>query len=417
MVGLVLAAAASACGSSEAPAPKRVVVESEKPPAVARVDGAPSAGDEAAHTAIDLPASATTLSLLAGAVAIGTSEGLYLGTTSLDDAVTAVPVVAEDDAPLETGPIVAMARRSGGRLLVAAEHGLFHDFEKSLLSSPLGEALDVREIATLDAFGEGDDEELWIALRGGTLLHVDAETITPLSIEGAPAAPTAAAAVGRGAALVAAGGTAYLIDALALTGSVVAEGLGAAHDFDRADDGTVLVATDAGLLSRARSGDVALRTFADPGAAGERVVAVAGSYGSVFAVTRHGLVAIAGGETRVVGAASGEAGASATVDANGDAWLAEGGELFRFQTGEPVSFEQDVRPFFAAHCTTCHATGENAAPVLDLEDYEVAKERAEAILDRLQAVDTAPMPPANVEVLTAEDYAVVSRWVGGGLLP
>jgi hypothetical protein len=37
-------------------------------------------------------------------------------------------------------------------------------------------------------------------------------------------------------------------------------------------------------------------------------------------------------------------------------------------------------------------------------------------MKRLQG-EISVMPPASSEVLTAADYAVVTRWVAGGLLP
>ena len=46
-------------------------------------------------------------------------------------------------------------------------------------------------------------------------------------------------------------------------------------------------------------------------------------------------------------------------------------------------------------------------------------ERAERALmvKRLKAEGILPMPPANTEVIPAADYAVVLKWVAGGMQP
>ena len=85
-------------------------------------------------------------------------------------------------------------------------------------------------------------------------------------------------------------------------------------------------------------------------------------------------------------------------------------------TPPPPSFAADVKPFMTMHCRSCHATGASYAPVMDLENYSVAKAWASQTIRRL--TDTsAPMPPANREVLTPAQYDVVVRWAEGGLLP
>jgi len=55
--------------------------------------------------------------------------------------------------------------------------------------------------------------------------------------------------------------------------------------------------------------------------------------------------------------------------------------------------------------------------VHDFDDFEIAKSFSSLIARRLQALGVPPMPPASAETLTAADYAVVIRWVGGGLQP
>jgi len=134
-------------------------------------------------------------------------------------------------------------------------------------------------------------------------------------------------------------------------------------------------------------------------------------------VVDGGLVEVDADGARALGEIATPAAHGVAVDANGDAWAVDGEGLYRYRTGRPVSFETDVRPFFAEHCTPCHTEGKQGAPKFDLESYEVATARADLILRRLRGVDIAPMPPTSVEVLTAADYAAVTRWVGGGLKP
>jgi len=86
------------------------------------------------------------------------------------------------------------------------------------------------------------------------------------------------------------------------------------------------------------------------------------------------------------------------------------------KTGAPVSFATDIRPFFAAHCATCHEPGAKNAPFVDLLSYESAKQLAPSIVKRLRG-ELPVMPPASLEILTAADFAVVIRWVDSGLLP
>jgi mono/diheme cytochrome c family protein len=100
-------------------------------------------------------------------------------------------------------------------------------------------------------------------------------------------------------------------------------------------------------------------------------------------------------------------------------WFVDGTQVARLTTSvdpPPPSFATDVKPFFTAHCRSCHATGANYAPQIDLETYATARSWAQASLRRI--TDTlAPMPPASAEILTPAQYDVVVRWVEGGLLP
>jgi hypothetical protein len=146
------------------------------------------------------------------------------------------------------------------------------------------------------------------------------------------------------------------------------------------------------------------------------VVAVTAGFGSVHALTGSGLLALDGDGARRIGDVTPAQG-SLALDANGDTWSLEAGALFRYETGTPVGFAADVAPFLEAHCQSCHDAGKSPAPDHDFTDYETAKQWSDSIARRLQATDATTMPPPNEEVLTAADYAVVLRWVKGGMLP
>jgi cytochrome c5 len=407
LVSLALTAlAACAPAESAAPGPE---------PVVTKVEGAPTAAaSPIAHFDVASERPATLLSSLHGAVALGTSAGLLTGTLA-DDPPAAVALVPDDGGPTTTGAVDAIARRSGGGLLVHGANGLFHDTSGYLVPSPLEKSLAGKPIVAIDALGEGDAEELWIA-TSASAMHVGASKIESFDVEGASAPADAAIGVAPGQAVIGAGGEAFFVDITAGTVTLIAKGLGKLHGHDRGEDGTVYLATDAGLLARDKSGAVSLRTLAAAGQTATPVLGVAASYGAVVVVTSTALVQIDPTGATTLGALTGATGPLA-IDANGDVWAATADKLTRFATGSKVSFATDVSPFFSKHCSVCHAAGLNGAPKDDFLDFATAKERSATILKRL-AGDGAPvMPPANTEVLTPPDYAVVTRWVGGGLQP
>jgi hypothetical protein len=159
-----------------------------------------------------------------------------------------------------------------------------------------------------------------------------------------------------------------------------------------------------------------LRTLAAPGEAALPIRAVDASYGAAIAVTATDVVSLDGEAPTIIGEAGSES-SSTGVDATGDVWVASAEGLFHHRTGKPVSFATDVKPFFETHCQTCHDAGKTSAPDRDYTDYDIAFELADEIVSRLRASDATTMPPPNEEVLTAADYAVVTRWVAQGALP
>jgi hypothetical protein len=378
------------------------------------IEGAPIEGKEAPRATVSLEANPELVATLGGVVAIGTESGAMVGTLG-DDALVELKVHPDQDGPKQTGSIRLLVGRDDGGLLVLGSEGLFSDSAGYLLSSPLGSDLVPLGVSSIDTFGSGDDEEIWFTADNGAY-RVSGGKMRRFSVEGASATPTHVVAVAPSEAVVVAGpnvyfvnlGAGYALQAEIELGNVV----GAAHG----DDGTVYLATDGGLFTRTRSGKMTLRTLAPAGEAAIPIRAVDASFGAAIAITASDVVSLDGETPTIIGEAGSES-SSAGVDANGDVWVASSEGLFHHRTGKPVSFETDVKPFFETHCQTCHDVGKSSAPDRNYTDYDIAVQLADEIVSRLRASDATTMPPPNEEVLTAADYAVVTRWVAQGALP
>jgi mono/diheme cytochrome c family protein len=383
-------------------------------PTTTHVDGAPLSGHEPARTAVKTPATPTSLAVLDGGIAFGSKEGLYAAKIG-DTAFAIIPAVDDDGNFVDAGAIVRLARRDGGGILVDAEKGLFDDDDGVLLASPLGAAIDHASIDAMSAIGTGSDEELWV-LAKGKVIRVAHGKLDDVSVQGQGAVETAfVAASGRG--VVVSDDAGWLIDVSASDATDFASHLAHPSSGDRGDDGSVSLATDAGLVTRDRAGNVVFYSFAPNGKPAEKVVAVSSAFGTSFAATERAIVAITEKGPELVATPTKPVTALAT-DAVGDLWSIEGGVLYHHATGAPVSFAKNVEPFIKAHCATCHENGQNGAPKLDFESYDVAKKYAPIIGQRLNApTSDGVMPPASAGTLTASDYAVVTRWIASGLLP
>jgi cytochrome c5 len=415
---LVLVALAG-CGTAETTPPDGEVV-------VSKIEGAPTlAAAPAQRTDVPGDVAPTALSSLHGAVLMGTAAGLFVGTLA-DDQPKEMTLVPDDGGPTATGAISLLARRSGGGVLVRGANGLFHDLEGFLVLSPLDSVVGAGgmgspapkvdgALKSIDVFGEGAAEELWIT-TSTSVVHLAGGKLETLEIADAKAPPDGAVGAGPGQALLMAGGEVFFVDVAKPTAQRVATALGALHGHDRAEDDTVYLATDGGLLVRDKTGKASLRTLAPAGKTAAPVLGVAASFGAVMVTTGSALVRIDPEGATTIGMLAGGPGGVA-VDGNGDVWAADQGKLARFSTGAAISFGADVKPFFAKHCSSCHDAGQNGAPKDDFLDYATAKERGALILKRLSGSGVPAMPPVTTEVLTPADYAVVTRWVGGGFEP
>jgi hypothetical protein len=406
---LVAALAGSACGGGGDPA-------GDAPSGVKKIEGAPASGAAVNHAPVITSSPPAVLSALRGQVAIGTGAGLSVA--SLGDAsVNELLVVADTEAePKSTGAIQRLARRRDGGVLALADNGLFHDEGGLLLTSPLGSALNGMPIKAMSAFGEGAEEELWITSDTGAL-HVGGGQLTAVSIPDVKDTPDAVVGAEPDRALLTAGGDVFLIDFKEGSATKLSSDLGAVHGFDRSDDGTVYLATDAGLFTRTRDGALSLYTFAAPGAERASILAVSAAFGGVLVATSTQLLSVGDEGATLLGDLTQATPGGLATDANGDAWVIDDGNLVHYKNGDPVSFAKDVVPFFAEHCASCHKEGQGA-PEHDFEDFATAKDYAAQIARKLTApAGMGVMPPASVETLRASDYAVVIRWIGSGQAP
>lgn len=375
-------------------------------PEIPRNEGAPAAGTLAPATSVSLgDAQALALGTVQGAAVVGTSKGVLRATLLGDNVATPVPVIASAGEPNAIGAATGFARRGETGWFVVGDNGLFLDVASALAPSPLTASLTGRKVRALDVTGSGNDEALWFSSDDGALVR-RGSSLTTLAISSGKV--EAAVGIDGHRALLFGGGSTWEADID--TGGLrrVGVGLGAVHGFDRDVDGTVYVATDTGLLTRAPSGDLSLRTFAAPGAPARSVSAVSVGLDGVAAVVDTDVVVVSAAGSQVVGKAA--AGAKLAFDANGDLWVAGEGKLSRLAAGKPVSFERDVKPFMAQRCQSCHASGAGGAPVRAFDDYATAKAAAGEIVKRLRADARPVMPPPSMGKLAPADYRVVVRW-------
>jgi mono/diheme cytochrome c family protein len=363
------------------------------------------------------PQAPTALTAAHGRVVVGTAGDLRISHPDLPDGLLAMPLRRTDGEPEATGKVTALARRGSGGVLAAAQAGLFHDHQGSLYLSPLTHALP-GPVVKLDALGEGSDEVLWLLPADGAAGQacvVNAEGLhdVRLAVTGIP---DAVAALDATRGLIAVGGTLYQVDVAARTAAVVAEGLGRVHAVDRGVSGQLYLGTDHGLLERDAEGVWSRRTLAPEGTAAVPVHAVfAGAGSPILLATPEAVLQLGGAGLARLSTRGGEV-AGVARDVSGDTWTVDQGRVVRLLTGAPVTFAQHVKPFVTAHCAGCHRDGQGA-PVIDFEDFDVAVEKAARIVTRLEGDGVSPMPPQSVEILTREQYAVVLRWVAGGMKP
>ncbi|MDP1823936.1 MAG: hypothetical protein Q8L48_11865 [Archangium sp.] len=312
--------------------------------------------------------------------------------------------VGTDTESTLPGVVKALSRRGEG-VLLAATGGFFHDAPGRLLRAPVSDDFSMETIRFIDAVNGA----VWVTTSTDAVrvLNGHRETVR-LNDEAEPGAVQAVVGRTAASALVVKGASLYEVDLGAKTVKTLARGLATVTAIAHRGE-TVLLGTSDGLIE---VGTTVTRHTLGPIVDLEVV-------GDTTLVTTTSQVLQVSSVAVVLADVTQPWPDALTKDGTGDVWFLDGASLARLSTSitlPPPSFAADVRPFMTAHCRSCHATGANYAPQLDLENYGTAKTWAARTVSRL--TDTlAPMPPANTEVLTPAQYDVVVRWVEGGLLP
>lgn len=348
----------------------------------------------------------------AGAITVVDGEHVAQWTGS---AFADVAVGAEGESHT-LGSVKAMTRRGQGVLLATSE-GLFQDAPGTLLASPASANLTMGSVRFINAF----DDTLYVSATNELFRFIDGEKETFAITDAAePGAVQAIVARGPTSALVVQGASAYGVDLAAHTVKTLARGVGTVTALDRSAD-AVLLGTSEGLVSVHADDTVTRHTFAAADDAARAVVDVEVAGGQVYVTLGDAVLRVSSTGAEALTALTAGAPDALALDANADAWVVDGAEVIKLGTSltpTPPSFASDVKPFFATHCTQCHADNTLGTPQRDFTSFAVASAFATTIADRLTTTDSQRrMPPTDVEVLTADQTEVVLRWVAGGKNP
>lgn len=396
---------AAGCG------PTVVVVPPEvKDPVVTDIAGGLEAGPAVTQAPETMVATPVALSYAGGELAVVTADGVLKRSASAGT-LAAIPVGAMGE-DMATGAVRFVWRRGADSLWVVADSGLFHSLDGRLLKSPLSTDLAGMTVGAIDGYGEGAAEELWLTTNEG-VQHVKAMKMNAVTVEfkklGALGTPVLAIGAGAGQALIVAKNQVFHVDLSTSKAVWVAKDIGTLNAWARTDDGDVMLATSSGLYTRTKAGEMKRRAIVASD--------VVGALGSVLIAAEGKVARLEGTTFKTFGTVAAPRARGLQVDAAGDTFALDGASLIKLATAKPTSFATDVKPFFAAHCNTCHVDRPTENPPIDFGSYEVAKSWSVTVVKRLKAEGITPMPPANTEVLSAADYAVVLKWVAGGMQP
>jgi mono/diheme cytochrome c family protein len=350
---------------------------------------------------------AVGLSTMGGVVAVVGRTAVALG----DDA-RAVPVGANGGEAL--GTVRSTGRRGQGALLLTS-NGVFLEQQGRLMRSPVSDSLPLATLRAIDVVGQGPTETWWLrtddAVFRVTEGDVDSIVLTDPKVSG-----PIGAVVGRDAttAFVVRGERLYLIDVGGKTVQALARGVGEVFASARLADETVVFATRLGLLRVASDNRAVVSTFGGDDAV--RDVSIDGEGALVQAGGK--LISVRGDGARVLSDLAVPVIGGVVREGSGAVVALDGATLIRLGTTpqeEPVTFAE-VKPFFAAHCVSCHASGANYAPIIDFTKYATAKQWGQKSAARV-ANSASPMPPASSGLLSPSQYDVLVQWVAQGMLP
>lgn len=322
--------------------------------------------------------------------------------------------IGTSDDARTPGGVRALTTRGDG-VFLAGPGGFFHDAPGHLLRSPLSDSFSMESVRFVDFI----DNALYVTTATEAVRVLDGRR-EAVKVDDPDESGALQAVVGRSSskALLVKGGSLYAVDLTARTVKTLARNVPTVTALSHRGD-VVLLGTAEGLVEVAADDAVKRRTLAAASAAGQPVVDVeVDGDGSLVSTSTQVLHVTASGAVVLADVAQPWPD-SVAKDSAGDVWFIDGTKVARLTTSiapPPPSFATDVKPFLTAHCTSCHSSGANYAPVIDFTNYGAAKTYAQNSLRRL--TDTlSPMPPISTETLTPAQYDVFVRWVDGGLLP
>ena len=380
-------------------------------PIIPGAPGAPAAEPKSEPQAITGYASA--LASGAGVIAVGTTIGVEaLGGAS----PLPLDILGDEPTlPAETGRVRAMAPYGSG-LLVAADNALFFTDGSALQLSLATDVLGPLDITFMSARVSPEGDGALSLIAGGAAYELSGESLSKWTVEGEEGAPTALLAQ-EARVLVSFGARTYEIDkatkkALPIDGRVGRVREIACSSLACEEGSLLYLASDAGLVERGADGAYRIFTLAAEGkpAVPVETFALDAAKQRLYALAGASLLRVRSGEIPDA-VATVEAPAhprKMAVDKAGDVWIGEGESVRRLSLGTPLSFVTDVRPVLHEYCAECHATGTQGAPKRDYESYDVAVDRVESILLRVQG---GTMPPLSYgKKLPKDKILILQEW-------
>lgn len=360
-----------------------------------------------------LPSNATALATVGSTIFAGTTTSAVVLSA---DGLSILPVF--DAAP--TGRIRAIVPEGEG-VVVAADAGLYFTNGSSLVdwvgSEQIAE-LGVRGLRRryADADGDGQPDRHFALATDAGPFELFATDLIAWSIPEETGAPAAMFARQDDLFIAYASPGVYRVDKAASEAELLELSGAVVHDIacDGAScdaESTIYFATDRGLFARDAAGTLTHYTLTAEGQDGRSTVGFALDRvrQRVYILTEDSLLVAQGASVplQIASLPASSLPRWATVDAQGDVWVASGTDLTHWLVGEPLSFATDVRPIMTDHCARCHATGIEGAPSIDFEDYDVASARVDRIVARMQE---GTMPPSGEPDVPVDQLQVVVDW-------
>ena len=380
-----------------------------EPPSLTRVTLSPQDTTRPTASTVMSSVTAVGLSLVSGQVAVVNADSVSVRMGTM---LNPVPVGASGTDSL--GTVRLVGRRGPGSLWLSS-NGVFLERTGRLLRAPVSDSLPLSDVKAIDVTGDGATETWWLR-TDAALLRVSSGDVDSIALDDPKGGGLITSVVGRDAnvALVVKGERLYLVDVAAPKVTVLAKGLGAITAGVKLGDGAIVFATANGLVKVTTTNDVVLLGFGDAPAIDD--VSVDGD--AAFIQSNGKLFSMLVDDVRVLGDVAAPMVSGVVRDSAGAVFTLDGAQLKRLATTpeeQPVRFA-DVKPFFVSHCTSCHTSGANYAPIIDFTNFQKAKLVAQQSLDRVKNADN-PMPPAASGLLRPSQYQVLERWVAQGLLP